>query len=72
MKAARSRSAAMAGVYFAASTTSTQFPMEGAGYRQNLQGGLDMIVGMMDMTRFGTASLLYFHLSRRIGYRRSP
>jgi hypothetical protein len=46
-------------VYFAASTTSTQFPMEGPGYRQNLQGGLDMIVGMMDMTQFGTASLVY-------------
>ena len=46
-------------VYFAASTTSTQFPMEGAGYRQNLQGGVDIIVGMMDMTKFGTASLVY-------------
>jgi hypothetical protein len=46
-------------VYFAATTTSTQFPMEGPGYRQNLQGGVDIIVGMMDMTQFGTASLVY-------------
>ena len=46
-------------VYFAASTTSTQFPMEGPGYRQNLQGGVDIVVGMMDMTKFGTPSLVY-------------
>ncbi len=46
-------------VYFAASTTSTQFPMEGPGYRQNLQGGVDIVVGMMDMTQFGTPSLIY-------------
>jgi hypothetical protein len=46
-------------VYFAASTTSTQFPMEGPGYRQTLQGGVDVVVGMMDMTKFGTPSLVY-------------
>jgi hypothetical protein len=46
-------------VYFAATTTSTQFPMEGPGYRQNLQGALDIVVGMMDMTQFGTPSLVY-------------
>ncbi|MCU1238254.1 MAG: cell surface glycoprotein (s-layer protein) related protein-like protein [Candidatus Solibacter sp.] len=46
-------------VYFAASTVSTQFPMEGPGYRQNLNGAEDIIIGMMDMTKFGTPSLVY-------------
>jgi hypothetical protein len=46
-------------VYFAVSTTSTQFPLEGPSYRQNPQGGVDIVVGMMDMTKFGTPSLVY-------------
>jgi len=46
-------------VYFAATTTSTAFPLEGPSYRQTLQGGVDIIVGMMDMTKFGTPSLVY-------------
>jgi hypothetical protein len=46
-------------VYFAASTNSTQFPMEGPGYRQNLQGAVDVVIGVMDMTKFGTPSLVY-------------
>lgn len=46
-------------VYFAASTVSTQFPMEGPGYRQTLQGSVDVIIGKMDMTKFGTPSLVY-------------
>ena len=41
------------------STVSTQFPLEGPGYRQNLSGGEDIIVGMMDMTKSNTASLIY-------------
>ncbi len=46
-------------VYFAGVTISTQFPLEGPGYRQNLSGGEDIIVGMMDMTKSNTASLVY-------------
>ncbi len=46
-------------VYFAATTTSTKFPLEGSFYRQFLQGGVDIIVGMMDMTKFGQSSLVY-------------
>jgi hypothetical protein len=46
-------------VYFAATTVSTQFPMEGSGYRQTLFGPEDIIVGKMDMTQFGTPSLIY-------------
>lgn len=46
-------------VYFAATTTSTQFPIEGPSYRQTPQGGVDIIVGMMDMTKFSTPSLVY-------------
>ena len=46
-------------VYFAASTVSSQFPMEGPGYRQTQQGPVDIIIGMMDMTKFGTPSLVY-------------
>jgi hypothetical protein len=33
--------------------------MEGQGYRQNSNGGGDVIIGMMDMTKFGTPSLVY-------------
>jgi hypothetical protein len=46
-------------VYFGISTFSTDFPMEGSGYRQSLQGGSDAVVGMMDMTKSGEASLVY-------------
>ena len=33
--------------------------MEGAGYQRSLQGGSDIVVGMMDMTKSGEASLVY-------------
>jgi hypothetical protein len=46
-------------VYFAATTDSTQFPMEGPGYRQTLNGPLDIVIGKMDMTQFGEPSLVY-------------
>ena len=52
-------------VYFAVSTYSTQFPMEGQGYRQTLQGGIDMALGVIDITRHGNgadgtpASMIY-------------
>jgi hypothetical protein len=46
-------------VYFAASTTSAQFPMEGAGYRQNLQGAVDIAIGVIDMSKSGAASMPY-------------
>jgi hypothetical protein len=46
-------------VYFAAVTVSTQFPLEGPSFRQNLNGGEDIVVGMMDMTQSGTPSLIY-------------
>ena len=46
-------------VYFVASTVSTLFPMEGPGYRQTLQGAEDIVIGMMDMTKFGQPSLVY-------------
>ena len=46
-------------VYFAATTVSTQFPMEGPGYRQTLSGPEDIIIGKMDMTQFGEPSLIY-------------
>lgn len=46
-------------VYFAASTDSLQFPMEGPGYRQTLQGTIGIVIGVMDMTQFGEPSLVY-------------
>jgi Beta-propeller repeat len=46
-------------VYFGISTTSTQFPLEGPSYRQNSGGGVDVVVGMMDMTKSGEPSLVY-------------
>ena len=46
-------------VYFAATTDSTMFPLEGPGYRQTLQGGVSTIIGVMDMTQFGEPSLVY-------------
>src|SRR5947209_9594434 len=46
-------------VYFGATTNSTQFPMEGPGYRQSPPGPVSVIVGMMDLTKSGTPSLVY-------------
>ena len=50
-------------VYFGISTISTQFPMEGPGYRQNSLNPnnpqTDIVVGIMDMTQSGEASLVY-------------
>ena len=46
-------------VYFACSTNSTQFPLEGSSYRQNLQGGLDIALGVLDMSQSGSASMKY-------------
>lgn len=46
-------------IYFAVSTNSTQFPLEGPGYRQNLQGALDIAVGVIDPNQFGTPSMRY-------------
>jgi hypothetical protein len=46
-------------VYFAATTTSTQFPMEGPGYRQTPHGTVSIVIGMMDMTQSGIPSLVY-------------
>ena len=59
-------------VYFAASTTSAQFPMEGPSYRQNSRGGVDIIVGMMDMTQVRHAFAGLLHLPGRLRYRRGP
>jgi len=46
-------------VYFGATTNSTQFPMEGPGFRATQQGPVSIIVGMMDMTKSNQASLVY-------------
>ncbi|HEY2018401.1 MAG TPA: SBBP repeat-containing protein [Bryobacteraceae bacterium] len=46
-------------VYFAASTLSTQFPMAAYNYSGVPIGAEDIIVGVMDMTQSGTASLVY-------------
>jgi hypothetical protein len=46
-------------VYFAATTDSLQFPMEGSGYRQTLQGSIGIVIGVMDQTKFGEPSLVY-------------
>lgn len=47
-------------VYFAASTESLQFPMEGPGVRQTQnQQVIGIVIGVMDMTKFGEPSLVY-------------
>ena len=46
-------------VYFAATTFSTQFPLANAPYRSTLQGGEDIVVGVMDMTQSGADALVY-------------
>jgi hypothetical protein len=43
-------------VYFAVSTFSTQFPIEGAYYRNYLAGGIDIAVGVIDITKHGNGS----------------
>jgi hypothetical protein len=45
--------------YFTGTTESTQFPLAGASYRSTLQGGEDIIIGVMDMTQSGVNSLVY-------------
>jgi hypothetical protein len=46
-------------VYFAASTLSTQFPTAGFAYQNNPGGTENLIIGVMDMTQSGNASLVY-------------
>ena len=46
-------------VYFAASTMSTQFPMAGYSYNGFPAGTLDIVVGVMDLSKSGTDSLVY-------------
>jgi hypothetical protein len=46
-------------IYYAASTNSTMFPMEGPGFRQNLQGLVDVVIGIIDITQSGAASMPY-------------
>jgi hypothetical protein len=46
-------------VYYAASTNSTQFPMEGPSYRNTLQGDVDIVVGVIDITKSGAPSQPY-------------
>jgi hypothetical protein len=43
-------------VYFAATTYSTQFPLEGSFYRGQLQGGIDVVVGVIDITKSGNGT----------------
>lgn len=46
-------------VYFACSTVSTLFPMEGPGYRQTLQGAINLAIGVIDTSKSGEASMKY-------------
>jgi hypothetical protein len=46
-------------IYYAASTNSTMFPMEGPGYRQTFQGLVDVAIGVIDITQQGEASQPY-------------
>jgi Beta-propeller repeat len=51
-------------VYFAGTTHSTQFPLAGNAYQNNLSGGgqidnYDLVVGVIDPTQNGTDSLVY-------------
>jgi hypothetical protein len=46
-------------VYFAVSTESTEFPMAGYAYNYNLTSVYGVVIGVMDMTQVGTASLVY-------------
>lgn len=46
-------------VYFASSTLSALFPMAGYNYSLSPFGAQDIIIGVMDMTKSGTDSLVY-------------
>ena len=46
-------------VYFAASTLSTEFPTAGFVYQNNPAGTENLVIGVMDMTQSGNASLKY-------------
>jgi hypothetical protein len=46
-------------VYFACSSNSTMFPAAGKQYQPNRAGAFDVVVGVMDLTQVGAASLLY-------------
>ncbi len=46
-------------VYFAANTVSTEFPLGPNSYQINLKGPADAVIGIMDFTQSGTASLVY-------------
>jgi hypothetical protein len=46
-------------IYYAVSTNSTRFPMEGPGYQQTLQGLVDVAIGVIDITQQGEASQPY-------------
>jgi hypothetical protein len=46
-------------VYFAASTASQNFPVKGFNFNPNPSGGEDVIIGVMDLTKSGDASLVY-------------
>jgi hypothetical protein len=46
-------------VYFAASTVSKLFPLAGFSYKDANQGASDIVVGQMDLTKSGDASLVY-------------
>jgi len=46
-------------VYFAGTTVSTQFPLGPNSYQVNLKGPSDGIVGVMDFSQSGNASLVY-------------
>jgi hypothetical protein len=46
-------------VYFAVSTNSTEFPMAGLAYNYNLTSPIGMVLGVMDLTQQGAASLVY-------------
>jgi hypothetical protein len=43
-------------VYFAVSTYSTMFPIEGPFYRNQLQGALDIAIGVIDINKSGNGS----------------
>jgi hypothetical protein len=46
-------------VYFAVSTQSTEFPMAGYAYNYNLPSAYSIVIGVMDFTQSGAASLVY-------------
>ena len=46
-------------VYFAVTTTSTEFPMAGLAYNYTLTAPIGMVIGVMDLTQVGANSLVY-------------